>query len=304
MPKVMAQFGAEQIRARMADVEVIEVPFAGDLPQEAEAEVLYGSPLWTPTLAALLERGVKWLHVAGTGVERLRPEVFEGRVVTCGRGVGAIPISEFCLAAIFSKAKLLPESWLSGPSDHHTVANFDEVNGQVLGIVGLGGIGTALATRARALGMRVVGVRRSSRPGPEGVEVMTLDQLLPLADHIVLAAPATARTRHLLDARAFERCKPGVHVVNIARGSLIDQDALMRALDGGTVGRATLDVTDPEPLPAGHPLYAHPRAFISAHVSWSSHRAGDRMVDAFTENLARYLRGEDLAGLVDPAEGY
>lgn len=307
MTRVMAQFGLDQIRPRiegLADVELVQVPSDGEVPEGIEGEVLYGTPLWSPTLGTLLERGVKWFHVSGTGVERLPVEVLEGRIVTCGRGVGAIPIAEFCLASIFAAAKQFPDTWLSAPSERHNFADFDEVDGQTLGIIGLGGIGTALATRALALGMRVVGVRRSDKPGPEGVEVRSLDEMLPLADHIVVAAPATPKTRRILDADAFDRCKPGVHVINIARGSLIDQEALLRALDDGTVGRASLDVTEPEPLPASHPLYAHPKAFVSAHVSWSSPRAFDRMVEAFTDNLTRYLQGQELLGIVDPAEGY
>ena len=305
MTTVMAQFGLDQIRPRLPDgVELVQAPFDGEVPAGVEGEILYGSPIFNATVGELLGRGVKWFHASGTGVERLPSQVFEGRMVTCGRGIGAIPIAEFCLASIFSAAKRLPESWLSGPAEHHNRADFDEVADQTLGLVGLGGIGSALATRAVALGMRVIGVRRSDRPGPDGVEVMSFEEMLPLADHVVLAAPATAKTRHLMGAEAFGACKPGVHLVNIARGSLVDQEALVEALDDGRVGRASLDVTEPEPLPAGHPLYAHPKVFVTAHVSWSSPHAFDRMVEAFTDNLTRYLRGEELVGIVDAVEGY
>ncbi|HMD45784.1 MAG TPA: NAD(P)-dependent oxidoreductase [Acidimicrobiales bacterium] len=301
----MTQFGAERIRAALPDVEVLEVPIAGDVPAGVAAEVLFGVPIWSPTLADLLGRGVTWLHLAGTGVDTLPPEAFEGRVVTCARGAAAVPIAEFCLAAMLAAVKSLPESWIEGPPEQPGMAQLGELNGQTLGLVGLGGIGTALAERARAMGMRVVAVRRTGAPGPEGVEVVgDLGDLLGEADHLVLAAPATARTHHLLDADAFKRAKPGVHVVNIARGSLIDHDALLEALDDGTVGRATLDVTEPEPLPAGHPLYTHPRAKISAHISWSSPRAFERMIDLFIENVRRCQRGETLEGVVDVDEGY
>ena len=138
-----------------------------------------------------------------------------------------------------------------------------------------------------------------------GVEVVkSLAELLPDAQHVVLAAPATARTRHLIDAAAFALMTPGVHLVNIARGSLIDQDALRVALDDGTVAMATLDTVDPEPLPEGHWLYAHPRVRVAAHVSWYSPELQRAAVDIFVDNLGRFLRDEPLRGVVDPAEGY
>jgi phosphoglycerate dehydrogenase-like enzyme len=134
--------------------------------------------------------------------------------------------------------------------------------------------------------------------------VRSLDALLPDADHVVLAAPATSRTRHLLDAAAFAQMRKGVHVVNIARGSLIDQDALRVALDDGTVAMASLDTVDPEPLPAGHWLYTHPRVLLTAHVSWYTPQLLQSAVEILVDNLGRYERGEPLRHVVDPDEGY
>src|SRR5205807_9252313 len=124
------------------------------------------------------------------------------------------------------------------------------------------------------------------------------------SDHLVLAAPATPRTRHLIDAEALALVKPGVHLVNIARGALVDQDALRVALDDGRVAMATLDTVDPEPLPEGHWLYSHPKVRLSAHVSWSSPHATTRMFESFAENLRRYAAGEPLEGVIDVDEGY
>jgi len=120
----------------------------------------------------------------------------------------------------------------------------------------------------------------------------------------VLAAPATDRTRDLLDVDAFSRVKPGVHLVNIARGSLVDQDALREALDDGRVALATLDTAAPEPLPEGHWLYAHPAVRVSAHVSWASPAGLDPAIELFIQNLLRKVSGEPLLHVVDPAEGY
>src|SRR5207248_2708819 len=121
---------------------------------------------------------------------------------------------------------------------------------------------------------------------------------------LVVAAPATTRTTHLLDAGAFARVKPGVHLVNIARGALVDQEALQAALDDGRVALASLDVCDPEPPPDGHWLYEHPKVRLSPHVSWSNPAQTARIVELFVDNLRRFLAGRPLAGEVDPAEGY
>ncbi len=159
--------------------------------------------------------------------------------------------------------------------------------------------------RALAFGMRVSFVRRTDAPPPlAAMERCGLTEVLAAADHLVVAAPSTAATRHLLGAEALAGVKPGVHVVNVSRGSLIDQAALLEALDDGRVARVTLDVTEPEPLPSGHPLYGHPRVRLSPHVSWSAPGALSRLVDRFVDNLRSYVAGQPLAGVVDRAAGY
>ncbi len=149
------------------------------------------------------------------------------------------------------------------------------------------------------------------RPAPiDAIEIVTsVMEAVDGADHIVIAAPSTSETRHLVDEAVLAAVKPGVHIVNIARGTLIDQDALHVALDtpaGDTfrVGMASLDVTTPEPLPAGHWLYDHPRVRISPHISWSMPTSQDLLFDTFRQNLHRFRAGEPLEGVVDPALGY
>ena len=148
--------------------------------------------------------------------------------------------------------------------------------------------------------------RRTGRPGtsPEVEIVKTLDDLLASADHLVVAASATPATRHLLGADAFARVRPGVHLVNIARGALVDQEALRRALDDGRVALASLDCVEPEPLPDGHWLYSHPQVRLSPHISWAMPDALAWLANTFVDNLVRYRAGETLEGVVDPKEGY
>jgi phosphoglycerate dehydrogenase-like enzyme len=305
--RVLTQLGgniAAELRAAAPDVEVVEVPTDGEVDPAIRGDVLLAMHR-SSTLIELASRGVQWVHHFGTGVDGFPTEVYEGRIVTCSRGAGAVPISEFVLATMLAFEKQLPETWTREPPAHWAWATLGGLDGRVLGLVGLGGIGRAIATRALPFGMRVVAARRTSAPSPlAGVDVVPFARALAEADHLVVAAPATPNTRHLLDARAFAGMKPGVHLVNIARGTLIDQDALRAALDDGRVARASLDVCDPEPLPAGHWLYTHPKVRLSPHVSWSSPARFARILELFLENLERYRKGEPLEGIVDPVEGY
>jgi phosphoglycerate dehydrogenase-like enzyme len=173
-------------------------------------------------------------------------------------------------------------------------------------VVGLGGIGERAAALALPFDMRVKALRRSLRPADTpGVEVVgTLAEALDGADHVLIAAPLTDDTRHLINAESIAWMKPGVHIVNIARGGLIDQEALRSALDSGHVARASLDTVEPEPLPDGHWLYSHPAVRLSPHISWSMPHAQGLLIDTFRENLRRYLDGRALAYVVDVQLGY
>ena len=207
---------------------------------------------------------------------------------------------------ILAYEKQLPESYLTEPPPRWNTAQLGLVAGKTLGLVGVGAIGTEVARRALAFDLRVVAHRRSSRPLPlAGITAAaSLHDVLAGADHVVVAAPATPETYHLIDDAAFAAIKDGVHLVNIARGTLVDQDALLAALDRGKVARATLDVVDPEPLPAGHPLYSHPGVRITPHISWSAPITMTRTFEIFLDNLRRYRAGEPLEGLVDVEAGY
>jgi len=289
-------------------VEVVTVPMKGELDPEIAGEALISVAGWAENLHEVLARGVRWVHFASTGVDNVPfDELPTDLLITNSRGASAVPIAEWSMAMMLAFEKRLPEIWISeAPENWRADPHLGTLSGRRLGIVGFGSIGQALATRALAFGMEVRGMRRTDASSPiDGVTmVSTLADVLDGADHVVIAAPLTDATRHLIDADAFARMKPGVHLVNIARGGLVDQDALRVALDDGQVALASLDAVDPEPLPAGHWLFGHPKVRLSAHDSWSWPGAYDLILQRFAVNLRAFLAGAPLPDLVDPSQGY
>jgi phosphoglycerate dehydrogenase-like enzyme len=309
-PRVLVQLRPALVR-RIADAvpeaDVIAVPWEGDVAPGVHGDVLVTMAWGAPNLALVLARGVRWVHALGTGVDRFPFDLLGDRVLTCSRGGSAIPIAEWVLAVMLAFEKRLPDAWIQEvPTDDRSRMHLGTLYGRTLGLVGVGGIGTAVAERARPFGMRILACRRSKAlSGPRGVEIVdSLTTLVAAADHVVLAAPATPSTRHLFDDGVFAAMKPDTHLVNIARGALVDEAALRRALDDGKVARASLDAVEPEPLPAGHWMYTHPKVRLSPHLSWNMPGAAEILVDAFIANVHHWRAGEPLEGLVDRAAGY
>ncbi|MEN8184350.1 MAG: NAD(P)-dependent oxidoreductase [Myxococcota bacterium] len=295
-----------RIGEELPQVELLQVPENGPLEAELAGEVLLTQAWGSPNLGEVVEHGVRWVHAYGTGVNAFPFDALGDRPLFCSRGASAIPISEWVLAVMLAAEKKLPEVWIREPPKRWNAARLGGLHGRTLGLVGMGAIGQAVAVRALPFGMRVLAHRRTQAPsGIAGVEIVPeLDRVFEAADHLVLAAPATAQTRQLLGRAALARVKPGVHVINVARGELVDQDALREALDDGRVGLASLDVVDPEPLPVGHWLFSHPKVRLSPHTSWSGPGALERLLDPFIENLKHYLADESLEGRVDVELGY
>jgi len=308
---VLAHFGSvtegmlQLLRASVPDVEFVACEPDGT-PPPTGSEILVALAYDAGGMERALAPSVRWVHLLGAGADGFPLDAVGERTLTCSRGASAPAIAEFVLAVMLAFEKQLPQSWITGPPEGRSLARLGGLRGRTVGVVGLGAIGTEVAVRALAFGTRVVGLRRTRAPSPvDGVELAgSLHELLARSDHVVVAAPATAATHHLIDAAAFEAIKPGAHLVNVARGALVDQDALLAALDSGRVAMASLDVVDPEPLPAGHPLYTHPRVRLSPHISWSSPDTMDRTVTLFAENLRLYRAGRPLRGVVDLAAGY
>lgn len=273
---------------------------------EGTAEVLVALPTDQAALVAKLTPEVRWVHVLGAGVDGFPLDAVGDRLLTSSRGAAAPAIAEFVLASMLMFEKRLPESWITSPPAVWNYARLGTLRGKTVGILGFGAIGTEVARLALAFGADVLAFRRTSaRPSLDGVELSDrLTDVLARADHLVVTLPATKETHHLLGKAAFADMKPGVDLTNISRGTIIDQDALLAALDDGTVARANLDVVDPEPLPAGHPVYTHPKVRLTPHISWSSPDTMKRTIELFALNLRRYERGEPLQGLVDVQAGY
>jgi phosphoglycerate dehydrogenase-like enzyme len=293
--------------ADMVDgVALTPIPSTGPIDPNVTGEVLLTLMTGSPNLPEVLERGVRWVHAIGTGVDAFPTELLGDRVLTCSRGVNATNVAEWVFAQMLSLEKRLPAAWVSSPPVQWGQPELGSLAGETLAVVGFGSIGQAIARRAVAFEIRVRAMRRRSLPsGLDGVEMVTsVAELVGDADHVVLAAPATAATRGMVDRAFLQQMKEGAHLINVARPDLIDEDALREALDSGHLGCASIDVSAPEPLPDGHWFYTHPKVRFSPHVSWSGPGLWDATLGLFTANLRRWRDGEPLEGVVDLQEGY
>ncbi len=290
-----------------ADIRLVPVARgqAGDLPAEAEALFAFpfrqaGQPL--PERPRGWPFNIRWVQILSAGRDPYPDWLFDGPIATSSQGTLAVPIAEFCLAAIFAAAKRMPDVWVDNPGDWR-LQPMRSIEGSTLGIYGFGAIGQAIAVRALALGMRVIAARRSDTPLPNGVErVADIDALLATSAHLVLAAPATAETHHIINAERLAGARPGLHIVNVARGALIDTAALIAALDDGRVALASLDVAEREPPAPGDPLYRHPRVRLSPHTSAAVDDMHVRAACIFIDNFRRFRAGEALENIIAKGE--
>ncbi len=272
-----------------------------------KAEVIIGN---IPLDRFPLCENLKWFQTQSAGVSSFKdlPDKF---VMTNASGTYGETISEYMLSGVLSILKELP-AYEKQQKEHRwavieTVRNL--VDSTVLS-VGMGDIGSAFARKCHALGATVYGVRRTVHDKPDYVEELfalkDLDRILPQCDIVALSLPETDETIGLFDAKRLSKMKPGSILVNIGRGTAIDTNALIKALECGTVGAAFLDVTDPEPLPADHPLWDTKNAYITPHISGRADgvRPYRVLYDLFYRNLCHYLAGEKLENIVDRTLGY
>jgi phosphoglycerate dehydrogenase-like enzyme len=291
---------------RFPDVALVQIPESGPIAAGVRGEVLLTQTWAAPNFGDVMTRGVRWVHAYGTGVNRFPFAALGDARLTCSRGSSGIPIAEWVLAAMLSFEKRMPAVFVHEPAAWK-YRELGGLHGRTLALVGFGGIGREVALRALAFGMRVRALRRSDGGAMAGVEIVRdLHALLRDADHVVIAAPATPETRHLIGRDSLARVKRGAHLVNVSRGELVDQEALREALDDGRIACASLDVAEPEPPPEGHWLYTHASVRLSPHISWNMPGALDILLEPFLENLARWQAGKPLLArdLVDRGRGY
>lgn len=310
--RILSQYGDADALKLPIDlrerVEVVHVRPSEPIPRDLRGDVLLMTH-GNDAIYELAERGVRWVHFVGTGVNAYDlPRLARGRVFTNSRGAVAVPISEWVLATLLHHEKRLDEVFAHAkqPANWPIRMPLGTLYERRVAILGFGAIGENVARRLLPFGAHVVAQRHTDKPSPlpEVELVKTVEALIDGADHLVLAAPVTPRTRQIVNAQLLARAKPGLHLVNIARGELVDQEALRDALDRGIVAAASLDAVTPEPPPEGHWLYAHPKVRLSPHNSWNWPGSVATVTGIFIANLRRYLADEPLENVIDPAVGY
>lgn len=291
-----------------------------ELPEDAlrEVEVLYtGSAFPRRDQAPAL----RWVQLDTSGADHVRGTPLWGSdvVITSIGGISPRPIAEYVIAALLALAHRLPRA-AAGQRGHEWPSTAERwawyrpvhVPGSRMAVVGYGSLGRSVARAARAFGIDVTGVRRggsarSYDDEPGGIDVVTaerLDDALATADWVVVCVPRTPETTHLIGAAQFASMKPGAHLINVARGGVVDEDAMLAALDSGRLAGAVLDVFDQEPLPPGSPLWEHPGVLLTPHISGLASDYEQQVRLLFRDNLARYLEGRPLRNVIDRTLGY
>jgi phosphoglycerate dehydrogenase-like enzyme len=315
---VAAGLSAEEVadlKAVAPNVHVIEVGSREEAMAHAgEAQGVDGR-LVTPEFLKQAEHLV-WVQSPSAGVnwllenEALRqdPDI----VLTNMRAVHGPAIADHAFAMLLTLTRSMrihlhnqeEGRWDRGAAEGQSIA----LDGRTMFVVGLGGIGSEIAKRAHGFGMHVIATRRTEQPRPDYVDEQGLagdfKAFLGKADVVAICVPLTDETEHLFDQAAFEAMKPGAYLINVARGRIVDTDALLAALHSGRLAGACLDVTDPEPLAEGHPLWAEPNVVITPHIAADAKLTDERWWALYRENVRRFGAGEPLLNTVDKSAGY
>jgi phosphoglycerate dehydrogenase-like enzyme len=304
------------LRQQLADVRII----AGNLTEAfegaaADASVLFN---WSGSLALFKEvfamcPNLLWVHSRSVGLERtLFPELKESAVpLTNGAGVFSASLGEFALAAILYFAKDFRRMIRNQMAGVWEAFDVSWASGKTVGIIGYGDIGRAVAARVRALGLTVLAVRRHAST-PRGADSLVEQTYMPeqrlemlsRCDYVVVAAPLTSETRGMIGEAEFAAMKPTAVVINVGRGPVINEEAMVKALSSGRIAGAALDVFDHEPLPAGHPFYKLENVLLSPHCADHTPDWLDNAMKFFIDQYERFRKGEPLLNVVDKKLGY
>lgn len=252
---------------------------------------------------------LKWIQFGAAGIEHsLFPELLESNIqITNARGIHVGPVSEFVLAAILYFAKRFQDfqkykadrQWRQWEIARHMV----QLSGKTAGIIGYGSIGKAVAKRLDALGMKIIAIQRQPTT-PDILPPSALHQLLSESDFVVVNCPLTEETKGMIDNDALNNMKSGTYIINVSRGAVIDEKALIQSLKSKGIAGAALDVFSTEPLPANSPLFELDNVLLSPHVSGNFPEYQHEVAIQFGRNLNRYLNGLPLTNLIDKQSGY
>jgi D-2-hydroxyacid dehydrogenase (NADP+) len=278
----------------------------------AEAEVLFTLSLMPADLLSLAPH-LRWIQLTSAGADRLLDsEVLKSNItITTASGIHAAPVGEYAVGVMVMLAKGWPGLFRAQTRREWARITPQELEGSTVAVVGMGNVGQEIARLAKALNMHVLGVRRSGEPLESGdyvadeiVAPLELLSVLSRSDFVVVCLPLTEETHHLIGELALRSMKPTAYLINVSRGAVVDEAALLRALTEGWIAGAGLDVFETEPLPEKSWLWQLNNVIITPHLAGETPIYNERAVDLFCENLRRYVAGEPLLNVVDPSRGY
>jgi phosphoglycerate dehydrogenase-like enzyme len=313
---VMPDWCVDEVRRVFPDIEFVKLEGTdGLLDQVRDADIIFAARMTEESFRAASK--LKWIHAPMAGLDYvLIPSVIDSDVlVSNSRGVHAEPMAEHAIGFMLMFARRLHDCldaqragrWRRDEI-YQKVPTFDELAGKTVGVLGFGAIGTEVAKRARAFGMRVVGFKRDISQRVEHADALhtpdRLEACLPDIDYLVIAVPGMRETNGMIGRAQLDLMKPTSVLINLSRGSIVDQDALVDALESEQIAGAGLDVFTPEPLPDGHPLYKTRNLILTPHISGTSPMLWRRTIDLFIENVHRFRDGRELINLVDKTRGY
>ena len=296
---------------------LLSAEFRGDNSQKAkldallkETDILFG--FIAPQNILVRAPNLKWFQVTSAGVDRhINTEIWNSKVILTGvSGIHATPIGEFVMGLMLMFAKNAPLGFKMMQTKKRDRYASGTLRGKTVGIVGLGHIGAEVARLSKAFGMRVIGTRRSTKKAGKARNVDLLlptgrmKEMLSQSDYVTVCCPLTPETRHIIGDAEFKAMRPTARIINIGRGALIDEEAMIRALKEKRIAGAGLDVTEREPLPPDSPLWDFDNVILSPHVSGGMEDYMLRAAELFADNLRRYLAGKKLLNVVNRKRGY
>jgi phosphoglycerate dehydrogenase-like enzyme len=306
----------ERLQQDFPDHQFIQLQNYDRVPEEiTDTDVFIGWSLRPQQFVAA--KKLRWIHSPAAAVHQLMfPELIRSNVIlTNSTGIHGPVVAEHAIAVLLALAKRLPEAmhyqakktwaqdqlWQERPRPR-------EVADSTVVVIGMGSIGREFAARAKALGMKVLGVRENPGKGLDGADSVfspaQLDEILPQADYVLLCTPVTPATTGIMNAARLAKMKPDAYLINVARGPLIDEAALLQALKDRQIAGAALDVFNEEPLPAGSPFWSLDNLLITPHTAAVTERLWERHYRLIAENMTRFLAGKPLLNEVDKSRGY